>query len=120
MSIRRVFGVALGLWLVTACRGSDSDCTPIRCADQGAVCGAIYDGCGKALRCGDCAEGVQCENNRCAGTRERACVENGDECGTSISGGTTMSCGTCTAPLVCSSVDVDAAPSGLRCVVASD
>lgn len=56
------------LWL-SACGGGEvpadaavdaGPCVPITCEDADAECGAIDDGCGGSLACGDCALGEAC------------------------------------------------------------
>jgi hypothetical protein len=48
---------------VPACSGGT--CTPKTCAAQGAICGAVGDGCGGVLTCGTCPSGQTCTNNKC-------------------------------------------------------
>ncbi|HXC53297.1 MAG TPA: hypothetical protein VN634_20600 [Candidatus Limnocylindrales bacterium] len=44
-------------------------CSPQDCAELGAQCGFIDNGCGTDIQCGDCSPGDQCVNNQCvAGT----------------------------------------------------
>ncbi len=38
------------------------------CADQGAKCGNVSDGCGGTLNCGTCSAGQSCSSNVCAGS----------------------------------------------------
>ncbi|MEZ4269072.1 MAG: DUF6067 family protein [Myxococcota bacterium] len=35
-------------------------CLPLSCADRGAACGSVEDGCGGTLSCGGCADGEVC------------------------------------------------------------
>lgn len=35
-------------------------CLPLSCADRGAACGSVEDGCGGVVNCGDCADGEIC------------------------------------------------------------
>lgn len=37
-----------------------SGCTPASCAEQGLDCGAVDDGCGRTLHCGECGAGQTC------------------------------------------------------------
>lgn len=76
-------------------------CRPISCATVGAECGAIADGCGGILACGDCGSPSICGGggpNRC-GTGvcvPRTCAEQGATCG-QISDGCSavIDCGPC-------------------------
>ena len=46
-------------------------CDPRTCADVGAECGQIGDGCGDSVDCGPCADGETCGGggipNQCSG-----------------------------------------------------
>lgn len=42
-----------------------SGCAPRTCADAGAQCGSVDDGCGGTLSCGSCASGTSCNGNVC-------------------------------------------------------
>ncbi len=44
---------------------SDCTCTPKTCADVGATCGEVDDGCGGTLSCGTCSGTKSCQNNSC-------------------------------------------------------
>ncbi|MFT3768742.1 MAG: hypothetical protein QM820_25125 [Minicystis sp.] len=88
--------------------GGDS-CSAITCADLGATCGMIDDGCGKPLDCGaTCPDGQTCGG---AGTPNvcgtppctpKTCADQGIECGPAGDGcGNALDCGTCTAPDTC-------------------
>src|SRR5207247_9053579 len=53
-----------------SCGGSGTPnvcgCTPsVKCADKGAECGSIDDGCGGALACGTCTADQSCTANKC-------------------------------------------------------
>lgn len=41
-------------------------CDPLQCADLGATCGDVGDGCGGTLHCGSCGPGLGCRANTCA------------------------------------------------------
>jgi hypothetical protein len=41
------------------------ECTPKDCMAEGAECGAVSDGCGGVLACGECADGMTCSANLC-------------------------------------------------------
>jgi hypothetical protein len=95
--------------------GTSSDagkCTPKTCADLGANCGAVSDGCGGLLQCGTCATGQQCGlggPNVCGTTvpeggtcTPQTCADQGLSCGPAGDGcGGTLDCGSCTAPDTC-------------------
>lgn len=74
--------------------GTDAGCTPQSCADVGAACGIVSDGCGGMIECG-CPSGQVCSGtprtcraacapDTCASLREREDIEcgpQGDGCG---------------------------------------
>ncbi len=69
------------------------------CRDFGAICGAIDDGCGHRLSCGDCPWPTRCGAdgvaNRC-GCKPATCSSISAYCGTQLDGcGGTLSCGVC-------------------------
>jgi len=76
-------------------------CVPTRCADVGAVCGTITDGCGGMLSCGDCAPGQTCGGagpNRCGSGAcvPQTCQQLGATCGQFSDGcAGVVDCGTC-------------------------
>lgn len=80
-------------------------CQPATCAERGAACGAVEDGCGGVLECGGCPEGSGCginaNANQCgllcrpASCEAGACGMQGDGCGGVIT------CGTCAAGETC-------------------
>ena len=83
-------------------------CRPTTCAAAGAACGAIVDGCGGRLECGDCSEGETCGGggaaNTCGvGTCEPAsCGSLGANCGQVSDGcAAVLDCGRCEAGRVC-------------------
>jgi len=82
--------------------GSGGTCRPVSCADAGANCGTIADGCGGTVACGDCGTFAICGGagpNRCgdAACVPRSCAEQGALCG-QISDGCSavLDCGQCT------------------------
>jgi hypothetical protein len=81
--------------------GGGGSCVPVRCADAGAVCGAITDGCGSTLACGSCPSGETCGGggaNRC-GTNAcvpQTCAQLGASCGQFSDGcAGVVDCGPC-------------------------
>lgn len=75
----------------------DSKCTPKTCEQASAQCGSIDDGCGKAIHCGTCEEGLGCNLNRCEPTcTPRTCDDAQAECGSPDDGcGKELACGSC-------------------------
>ncbi len=78
------------------------------CAEAGAQCGFISNGCGGKVSCGDCPSGQACATggiaNRCSAPEPAAeCVAQARECGTitSACGGRRINCGTCPTGEVC-------------------
>jgi hypothetical protein len=43
----------------------DMPCVPTTCADRGAACGWIDDGCGRSFQCGTCSPGAACTGGHC-------------------------------------------------------
>lgn len=83
-------------------------CPDYGCADFGAECGAVDEGCSREpLFCGECTEdGQSCVNNKCVfctpGTAQERCALAGAQCGTVSDGcGGTVDCGLCGAPDSC-------------------
>ncbi len=82
-------------------------CTAKTCAQLGANCGAVADGCGGLLTCGTCAAPNSCGgggiSNQCGTQCKRTtCGAQGANCGIIADGcGGTLDCGTCTSPAVC-------------------
>lgn len=71
--------------------GSDLDCVPKTCAEQGFDCGKAGDTCGASLECGECDPGHLCGGetpNVCLAPRPctaaTSCAELGWECGTAV------------------------------------
>jgi len=91
--------------------GTTSDagtCAPRTCTAVNANCGAVADGCGGILQCGNCPPGQTCGGggmpNRCGGTgcTPRTCQDANANCGAVADGcGGVIQCGTCTAPDTC-------------------
>jgi hypothetical protein len=81
--------------------GGGGTCVPVRCADVGAVCGAITDGCGGTLSCGDCSAGQTCGGggpNRCGtgACAPQTCAQVGASCGQFSDGcAGVLDCGPC-------------------------
>jgi hypothetical protein len=82
-------------------------CLPLSCAQAGADCGSIPDGCGKTVDCGVCPVGKVCgsvQPNKCGDTPcvPKTCTELGLGCGQASDGcSKTLDCGSCTWPLSC-------------------
>jgi hypothetical protein len=87
----------------------DAACaTAVTCAQAGANCGPISDGCGGILQCGDCPAGEGCgvgptasvcAKPPCAPT---TCAALGFDCGPAGDGcGLTLDCGTCPSGQTC-------------------
>lgn len=81
-------------------------CVPRTCAEAGATCGPIGDGCGGVLECGGCSDpGAICggggQPNVCGGGIQnctpKTCEELNVDCGPVVDGcGRLIECGTCT------------------------
>lgn len=93
--------------------GGGGACVPTGCADVGAMCGSITDGCGTTLACGDCGSGQTCGGagpNRC-GTHAcvpQTCAQLNDACG-KVSDGCAgvIDCGACACtPTTCAAQPV--------------
>src|SRR2546423_1495030 len=93
----------------SACIGYDCvACTPKTCAQIGATCGAISDGCGHDLDCGTCSPIAVCSSNNCvcALPCSASCVDKQSDpgncggCGNVCASGN-CSGGTCGPPLEC-------------------
>ena len=83
-------------------------CAPRTCAQAGASCGPVGDGCGAVLNCGSCTAPQTCGGGGtpsvCGGNPcvPKTCAQEGISCGPSGDGcGDMLSCGTCTAPKTC-------------------
>ena len=91
-------------------------CTPKACADLGAECGTVLDGCGGVLSCGtDCSEHGHGHNasvcigsgpTQCSeeahGCAARTCADLAAACGLASDGcGHVIDCGPCTPPTSC-------------------
>lgn len=71
-------------------------CERRTCADLGARCGSVSDGCGGMLACGSCPAPTQCGANHHCGCVPKTCAELGATCGTNVPdgcGGVIPSCG---------------------------
>lgn len=85
----------------TGTASTGAACVARTCAEVGAECGAIDDGCGNSLMCGDCNAPAACggagKPNKC-GVKcvPKTCKEQGFECGEASDGcGGTLECGIC-------------------------
>ncbi len=82
-------------------------CTPKTCAQMGANCGQVADGCGGLLNCGTCTAPDSCGGggvaNQCGNyCTMTTCGAQGANCGIIADGcGGTLNCGTCTSPDIC-------------------
>ena len=87
-------------------------CVPRTCAQAGAECGSIPDGCGSKTDCGTCASGEQCGGggaNRCgsSGCAPRSCAQASASCGyVSDNCSEAIFCGGCNAPASCGAAGV--------------
>jgi hypothetical protein len=118
MTLRRVCAGIAGIAAV-GCGGTvliapsgDADagkCVPATCAQFGAECGDITDGCGGTLQCGLCVGGGLCgasAPNRCA---------NGASCGAGACASRGAACGVITDPCN-AAVDCGTCANGANCV----
>jgi len=74
------------------------------CADRGATCGKVADGCGGELACGTCGSAQTCSANKCVSSAcaPKTCADVGAQCGSVGDGcGKTLSCGTCGTGATC-------------------
>jgi hypothetical protein len=75
-------------------------CVPLTCAELGAACGKVLDGCGGVLNCGGCETGACGEGgpNKCGEPCvKRTCDPTQGRCETIADGcGGMISCGNCT------------------------
>jgi hypothetical protein len=86
-------------------------CTQLSCAQKGAACGPIDDGCGNIALCGSCAAGQFCNAGACACNTLTSCAWQSKNCGSIPDGcGGTLSCGTCPSNQVCGSNNVCTTP----------
>ena len=65
-------------------------CSPLSCSALGQECGEFDDGCGGTVGCGDCKQGMNCVQGKCAGVCNPNCF--GKQCGDD---GCDGSCGEC-------------------------
>ncbi len=116
MKTRLVLFAGLGFGIVGMLACGDDEavepvqsnpCDPATCAELGAECGNVPDGCGDVLSCGTCADGETCGAagpNKCGtGTCTPVdCAEAGAECGLVGDGcGEVLDCGGCPGGEVC-------------------
>jgi hypothetical protein len=83
-------------------------CTPKTCAELGANCGFLGDGCGNPIDCGPCVAPETCGGcgtpNVCCvpGCQPRTCAQLGLSCGPAGDGcGNIIDCGPCVPPDTC-------------------
>lgn len=102
--------------------GGGGSCLPRTCAEAGANCGLVDDGCGGTLSCGFCGGGSTCGGggvpNTCGGSACVAdtCVSAGAVCGTVSDGcGGSLRCGYCAGISTCGG-----GGQAFQCGVASD
>lgn len=84
-------------------RGECPVCEPATCADLGAECGTVEDGCGATLDCGACEAPESCggEDHPCD-CMPATCEELAAECGPVADGcGGALDCGGCEEPQTC-------------------
>ncbi len=83
--------------------GDGSSCTKRTCAEAGADCGPVADGCGGLIECGTCTAPASCGGggiaSKCGGTTgcvPKTCTDLGAKCGPQGDGcGKAIDCGTC-------------------------
>jgi len=72
----------------TSANDSDCACVPKTCAELGATCGSVSNGCGGTLNCGGCAGSATCQNSQCvAGLNSPIggpCASNNDCAGDTV------------------------------------
>jgi hypothetical protein len=92
-------------------------CAPRTCADVGANCGPVGDGCGGLLDCGTCKTPYTCggggtpsvcgnkfvdADGGIIGCTKKTCASIGANCGPVADGcGGLLACGTCSSPYIC-------------------
>lgn len=84
-------------------------CTPKTCSQLNLNCGAVADGCGGTIDCGQCSNGQTCGGggtpNVCGSgspCTPKTCSELGLNCGSTSDGcGGTIACGVCYNGLIC-------------------
>jgi hypothetical protein len=83
-------------------------CTPKTCAQLGATCGTVPDGCGNTVNCPPCPDGTTCGGGGVAyqcgapACTPKGCVALGVECGKTGDGcGNEITCPDCTAGTTC-------------------
>jgi hypothetical protein len=82
--------------------------TQVTCADMGADCGPISDGCNGVLECGECSEPETCGGSGTANVcgqfvcQAQTCADLGANCGPVGDGcGEVLECGSCSLPERC-------------------
>jgi len=94
--------------------GTMSNCVPRTCAQAGASCGPVADGCGNLLACGNCVSPQTCGGGGtpsvCGGMSlcvPRTCAQANAGCGMVGDGcGNLIDCGGCTLPAICGGAGV--------------
>jgi hypothetical protein len=88
--------------------GGPDACVPVSCANFGANCGSIPDGCGQTLDCGTCSGSGRCVANANNGwapnscCTPKTCADLGWTCGPAGDGcGGMLDCGSCAPPSTC-------------------
>jgi hypothetical protein len=100
-------------------------CVPQTCAQQGAQCGTVSDGCNGTLVCGNCASNQSCQSNHCQCV-PKTCAQQGAQCGTVSDGcNGTLVCGNCASNQICQSNHCQCVPKtcaqlGAQCGTVSD
>lgn len=101
-------------------------CAKTTCAEAGAECSSLDDGCGGTLTCASCVTGLTCGGggvaNRCgAGVCVKAtCDSLGAQCGRAGDGcGGVLDCGRCAGTLTCGVPSANTCGSG-SCVAEND
>ncbi|MCA9584655.1 MAG: hypothetical protein KC657_04790 [Myxococcales bacterium] len=114
-------------------------CTPKTCAEQGANCGTVPDGCGGTVNCPDCPAGQTCGGGgvayQCgvASCTPQTCAAQGVQCGQTGDGcGNAITCPPCPAGTTCGGggvpnqcgapacVPIAACPPGKNCGMMPD
>jgi len=72
MLLRRIALFATVMLLTLSARLARAQCFPLTCAQQGATCGQIGDGCGDPLNCGSCATNL---GQTCSVYNHQCCKE---------------------------------------------
>ena len=87
--------VSGGMLNLAAALSQTPSCPPTTCAEVGANCGTIDDGCGAQASCGACGGNDVCQDNVCV-CQPTTCAAEGAECGVIDDGcGVSLDCGGC-------------------------